>query len=119
MSLKMCRYGILSFSIFFAVLPLSLGSPSPSNPFCGVNTERNTVTMSLVCENGVIDAVTAFFGTPGGSCPTFSAGSCNDGTFQAYAATACVGKRNCSLTTSARADPCSGTVKSIAAAHFR
>ena len=89
---------------------------TPANPFCAYVTERNTVTTSLVCEHGVIDQISAFFGTPTGTCPSYAPGQCNDKAFQAYAAAACLGKAACDLTTAGRADPCNEVVKSIAAA---
>ena len=78
--------------------------------------EYNNVTIDLVCENGVIDAITnAHFGTPTGACPNYAANpACDDATFQAYATATCVGQKNCTLT-SQGADPCLGTVKSIVA----
>jgi hypothetical protein len=88
---------------------------APTNPFCGLVTERNTVSVSMNCQNGVIDTITSFFGTPAGACPNFTPGSCNDKTFQAYAETTCIGKATCTLSSGGRPDPCGGTVKSIAA----
>ena len=89
--------------------------PAPANPFCGFKNEFNTVTLNLTCENGVIDDVSkAFFGTPGGTCPDFVAGSCDDPTFLAYAKATCVGQQSCMLE-SQGADPCLGVQKSIAA----
>ena len=107
---------VLAAGSMTAALAQAPPHPAPANPFCGLMTERNTVTLDLYCVNGVIDAVTsAFFGTPQGSCPTFVADpSCDDPTFLAYAQAACVGQQNCSLV-SQGGDPCPGTVKSIAA----
>ena len=40
-------------------------SIDPQNPFCGFVRERNTVTVELICVNGVIDSLPfAAFGTP-------------------------------------------------------
>lgn len=89
--------------------------PPPSNPFCANKQEFNTVTVDLVCEQGVIDSVThAFFGTPVGNCPNYSAGTCDDPTFAAYANQTCLGQTNCTLM-SQGTDPCLGTIKSITA----
>ena len=92
---------------------VALPPPAPANPFCGFSRERNIVTLELFCVNGVIDNVTAFFGTPVG-CPSPAPGSCNDASFPAYAAATCLGKQNCTL--SSTGDPCGGIVKSISAA---
>ena len=89
--------------------------PAPAQPFCGFKNEFNTVTLNLTCESGVIDAIPlAFFGTPGGACPNYVAGACDDPTFLAYARATCVGQQSCMLE-SQGADPCLGTQKSIAA----
>jgi len=91
--------------------------PPSSNPFCAYKPEFNTVSVNLTCSNGgVISSVSkAFFGTPTGSCPDYSADpSCDDPTFLAYAQTTCVGKTSCVLE-SQGTDPCLGTIKSIAA----
>jgi hypothetical protein len=89
--------------------------PPPSNPFCAYKPEFNLVTVNLTCLNGgVINSVSkAFFGTPTGSCPDYSAGACDDPTFLPYAQATCVGQTTCVLE-SQGADPCLGTVKSIA-----
>ena len=91
--------------------------PASANPFCAYKQEFNNVTIELVCEGGgVIDDVSrAFFGTPTGSCPAYAANpACDDATFLAYARATCIGRANCTLQ-SQGADPCLGTVKSIAA----
>ncbi len=100
-------------SLFLMALLAAASAITPTNPFCGYYSERNTVTLDLVCVNGVIDSVTAFFGTPSG-CPAPAAGACDDPAFQAYAQATCVGQPNCTLV-SQGADPCSGVVKAIAA----
>jgi hypothetical protein len=44
--------------------------PTPSNPFCAFATERNAVSLTLMCEQGVIDEILfASYGLPTGSCP--------------------------------------------------
>lgn len=102
------------FAIASAAVVHAQEHPTPTNPFCGDVYERNTVTVQLFCENGVIDAIpTAFFGTPTGGCPSYSAGACNDPGFLAYARATCIGKTNCSI--SSTSDPCGGIVKGIAA----
>ena len=95
------------------LIALSSAHASPSNPFCGYLQQRNTVSFSLMCVNGVIDNVSsAFFGTPSG-CPNPAAGECDDSTFLAYAQSTCVGRPNCTL--ESQGDPCGGIVKAIAA----
>lgn len=90
--------------------------PPPSNPFCGLSTERNTVDLALLCVSGVMSIEQAFFGTPVGDCTRgFTASpTCDDPAFAAYAKAACNGKTNCTLS-SQGPDPCGGIVKTIAA----
>lgn len=77
---------------------------------------RNTVSLQLVCVGGTIDEITALFGTPTGSCPSFTANStCNSPGFQAYAAATCLGKTSCFLSSAGFSDPCPEVVKTITA----
>lgn len=82
------------------------------NPFCGSSDESGHM---LVCEYGVIDAVSmAFYGTPTGTCPAFSAGICNEGEFLAYAQRQCIGFKYCALTPiNGRPDPCPGMIATL------
>jgi len=88
-------------------------TPVPSNPFCANKEEFNNVTVTLVCQQGVIDYIRSFFGTPVGDCPYYDPGPCDDPNFQAYANATCLGQSNCTLTSTT--DPCVGTEKSIVA----
>ena len=91
--------------------------PPAANPFCGVSTARGGETLTLACENGVIDVLPfAAYGTPSiGPCPNFThSPACDDTQFPGYAASTCVGQAACTLVAPA-ADPCPGTIKSIAA----
>ena len=96
--------------------PAALAAQLPTNPFCAFRYEVNVVRVNLACVNGVIDAVSAFFGTPTGACPSFAADPrCDLASFGAYAQAACLGQRNCSLVSRVDEDPCLGTEKAIAA----
>lgn len=91
--------------------------PPASNPFCGVATARGGETLSLSCENGIIDDLLfVAYGTPNTqACPNFThSPACDDAQFPAYASTTCVGHAACTLAAPAT-DPCPGTIKSIAA----
>ena len=94
--------------------------PPPENPFCGSKTLEGDFSVSLECVNGVIDALeVALYGVQDGECPRYTpSAGCNDASFASYAAAACVGLQNCTLTTSGRPDPCLGTVKSISVAAY-
>jgi hypothetical protein len=92
----------------------------PSNPFCGISTSRNAVTIGLRCATGVIDSLAfASYGTPEvvpGSCAGYAVNaSCNDPSFYALAVSTCVNKTECVLTRQqGDFDPCPEVVKSIA-----
>lgn len=91
--------------------------PPATNPFCGVATARGGETLSLACENGVIESLPfAAYGTPFTQvCPNFTRSpACDDANFSVYAAATCLGRPACTLAAPAT-DPCPGTIKSIAA----
>jgi len=51
----------------------------PTNPFCVYESNVDVIRADLVCVNGAIDSVTAFYGKPGGACPSFTAvAHCSD-----------------------------------------
>jgi hypothetical protein len=87
----------------------------PSNPFCATKSVEGDFNLTLQCINGMIDSIPiAFYGLQTGKCPIFNSSStCNDVGFADYVQEACVGKQNCTISTSTRSDPCLGTVKSI------
>jgi hypothetical protein len=76
------------------------------------------MSLTLVCvEGNIVDVSLALYGNQAGACPAWSAppGACNDAGFLAYARSACLGQRNCTLSTAGRPDPCEGRAKSVAA----
>lgn len=91
--------------------------PSPVNPFCGSNSVAGNIDLTLECVNGVIDSLPiALYGLQSGDCPDYTPDAvCIDVGFAAYAAAACVGQRNCTLSSASRPDPCVGIVKQLSA----
>ncbi|GKU93583.1 hypothetical protein SLEP1_g7166 [Rubroshorea leprosula] len=76
-------------------------------------------TLSLTCPytNQVISSIKfASFGTPSGSCGSFSHGQCSSARALSILQKACIGSRNCSIPVSASTfgDPCGGVTKSLA-----
>ncbi|GLU19005.1 hypothetical protein SLE2022_352760 [Rubroshorea leprosula] len=76
-------------------------------------------TLSLTCPytNQVISSIKfASFGTPSGSCGSFSHGQCSSARALSIVQKACIGSRNCSIPVSASTfgDPCGGVTKSLA-----
>lgn len=112
---------MMRLTVLAAVAAATAAHLPPANPFCANYTERNTVSLTLTCENGIIDDLPlAFFGTPSGSCFNIAPNkSCDAGPgFGSYAKTTCVGKQSCTITSAGFPDPCGGVVKSIyAVAH--
>ena len=79
-----------------------------TNPACGSHANA----LPLLCARGVIEAVTAFYGTPNATCPP-TRGKCDQSNFQAYANATCLGKAACTLLPNG--EPCSNVPKYMAA----
>lgn len=93
--------------------------PAPTNPFCAFSTARNVVSVTLVCETGVIDDILfASYGTPSGSCPNFAINaSCQSPDSMAVVASACMNLSVCTVDVGSGSyppDPCPGIIKSLA-----
>lgn len=74
--------------------------------------------MNLRCRDGkTISSITfASFGTPGGSCQSFSRGNCHAPSSKSIVSKACLGKRSCSVKISNDVfggDPCQDVVKTL------
>jgi hypothetical protein len=98
---------------------LAPSAASYSNPFCGVSSARDTITVALACAPaaGNINAVTfAAYGTPATpSCGAFARGACDLAGFQATVAAQCVGRASCAVTVDhGTTDPCTDVVKTVA-----
>ncbi|KAF9593008.1 hypothetical protein IFM89_019735 [Coptis chinensis] len=80
---------------------------------------RSEPTVQLECSSAdqIISAIKfASFGTPRGTCGTFSHGRCNSTSAHAIVEEACIGLRRCSVgvSISTFGDPCTGVPKSLA-----
>jgi hypothetical protein len=86
-----------------------------STPVCATGAERATVRLS--CPTGqTIQAIDfASYGTPGGTCGSFSQQSCDATTSRNVVSTACLGKGSCAVgaANGTFGDPCVGTVKHL------
>ena len=116
------RRALLAATLAAARLACALAEPPASNPFCGTNTARNVVPVTLACAAGagVISAIDfASYGTPSGSC---SAGwahnaSCDAPNALAAVQSLCLNQSVCTVTGGAgplAPDPCPEVVKSVA-----
>ncbi|KAF9604781.1 hypothetical protein IFM89_010322 [Coptis chinensis] len=98
--------------------PLQFWSnPGPIHTNVSINAKAPE--MHLQCDYGhTISEITfASYGTPRGSCQSFSTGHCHAPSSAAVIAKVCQGKNSCSIDVSNAAfgtDPCRGTVKSLA-----
>eukprot|EP00164_Ancoracysta_twista_P006265 GFYU01008705.1.p1 GENE.GFYU01008705.1~~GFYU01008705.1.p1 ORF type:complete len:1064 (-),score=338.26 GFYU01008705.1:1031-4144(-) len=77
--------------------------------------------VSLSCGASVISDVTfASFGTPSGSCPSLTTGTCNSAKSMDVVKAACLGKSSCTVDAEIQTfdgvDPCYGTKKQLAVA---
>ena len=83
---------------------------------CGSGAEFGNV--SVTCPTGTtIGAITfASYGTPGGSCGSFTTGSCQAASSSSVVSAACLGRSSCMVAASNAlfGDPCSGTTKRLA-----
>lgn len=100
---------------------LPLAAATYSNPFCGVTTSRDAVSVSLECAPGAGAITTIFFaayGTPDVSqgCGSFHYNSsCNLAGYLATAQKVCLGKTSCTLEADhSSPDPCTNVIKTIA-----
>jgi hypothetical protein len=90
---------------------------APGSSVCGTAAENDSATLS--CPAGqIIDAVVfASFGTPAGTCGSFTASSCDAAGSAATVQALCAGKRSCSVPATNSAfggDPCHDTTKKLA-----
>lgn len=92
-----------------------------SNPFCGVSTERDSVSVGLACSpaSGVITQINfASYGTPivSGACGTFTVNtSCDLPGFLSKVELACINQTGCVITEDhTDPDPCVNVVKTMA-----
>nr|GME21068.1 beta-galactosidase 8 [Ipomoea batatas] len=81
--------------------------------------KQEGATLSLECPlpNQVISTIKfASFGTPQGTCGSFSHGKCKSTNALSVVKKACIGSRNCSLGVSSTTfgNPCAGVIKSLA-----
>ena len=86
------------------------GAPPMANVRADILCDDTTATVTAV--------VFASYGTPAGTCPSFTKGACDATNSSAVVTAACVGQRACSVfpNTSTFGDPCFGTAKVLALA---
>jgi pectate lyase len=94
-----------------------LVSPVSSAGLCDTAEENNS--LMLICPSGqvITEIKFASYGTPGGSCGSFTAGSCNASNSVSVVSDACKGMNSCTVYAGndSFGNPCEGTVKMLAA----
>jgi hypothetical protein len=105
------KLGLIGLNLLFAIF----SSQAFSAALCGGSREEQTTSLS--CPAGqVISSVTfASYGTPGGSCGSYTLSSCNASNSKNVIQAACVGKASCQVRASNGifGDPCSGIYKRL------
>jgi hypothetical protein len=91
-----------------------------SNPFCGISSARDAISLSLECAPaaGAISSVTfAAYGTPvtSGGCGAFQRGACDLPGFLSTVQAACLNRTSCTISVDhGTPDPCTDVIKSLA-----
>jgi hypothetical protein len=92
------------------------GGTTTTTGTCVQATEGSAISLS--CPSGqVIGSINfASYGTPNGSCPSFSTSSCHASTSKSKVESSCLNKQSCtvSATNGVFGDPCQGTKKKLA-----
>ncbi|MEO5729220.1 MAG: M12 family metallo-peptidase [Byssovorax sp.] len=82
---------------------------------CATANEGGTATLSCPAGKVITSVSFASYGTPGGSCGSFSTSSCNAASSASVVNNACLNKASCAVaaTNQVFGDPCGGTVKRL------
>ena len=120
---RLANLSTVSASIDTAIgLAESAWTTAAPSGSCGYVAENSVLTLTCAPKPGATagnftGVAFASFGTPEGSCPQFTASSCNSGNSVAAVTASCLGKASCSIpatNTFFGGDPCYGTVKALA-----
>lgn len=103
---------------FYNALPgrFSVAWSNSSATQCGAGAESTTVTFTCPAGTVISGVQFASFGTPAGSCGSYTTGTCNAANSSAVVASLCVGKPSCAIAVGDAlfGDPCFNTVKTFA-----
>lgn len=96
------------------MLLLCCGALNAQN-VCGTANEGGTVTLTAPAGNVFISIVFASYGTPNGSCGSFTVGACHAANSQSIVEGVFLGQNSASInaTNTVFGDPCSGTAKRL------
>jgi len=101
-------------NLLAALLLLSINSAF-SQTLCGMANENGTVTITAPPGNFITSVQFASYGTPDGSCGSFTIGACHAANSLAICEAAYIGNNSASVAASngVFGDPCNGTVKRL------
>ncbi len=91
-------------------------SSALGSDLCAQTQENGTATLACPAGQTITGVVFASYGTPDGSCGSFTASSsCDASTTTAIVTSACVGQQSCSIDANngVFGDPCEGTAKAL------
>src|SRR5688572_21727195 len=99
----------------FTLLCISLSCYSYSQTICGTANENGVVTLTAPAGRVFVSVTYASYGTPNGSCGSFTSGSCHAANSMNICSTALVGRNSASINASngVFGDPCGGTLKRL------
>jgi hypothetical protein len=82
---------------------------------CGTAPENSPVTLSCPSGSTITSINYASYGTPTGTCPSFTNSTCNATTSTSVVTTACLNKASCTVNANNATfgDPCVGTLKNL------
>ena len=100
---------------FFLVLFSALSIYSNAQTICGTANEGGSVTLTAPVGNVIISIDFASYGTPNGSCGSFTIGACHASNSVSVCSTAFVGQNSATIaaTNAVFGDPCVGTGKRL------
>jgi hypothetical protein len=98
------------------IIPTSIVPPpqNPSNPFCGSILNLDTLTLTCADAGSTINSILfASYGTPTGTCPSWTRGACDEANTTAIVKAACLGQSSCNVVAGPPqfSDPCYNVVK--------
>lgn len=103
----------MKFCLYILAIALSLSAGAQS--ICGTANENGTVTLTAPAGKVFTTITFASYGTPNGSCGSFTIGGCNASNSKTLVEAAFLNKNSASIdaSNSVFGDPCSGTVKRL------
>lgn len=98
-----------------SVLALTLSFSGISQTLCGTANEGSSVTLTAPAGSVFTSVTFASYGTPNGSCGSFTTGACHAANSQTIVESALIGNNSATIsaTNGVFGDPCNGTVKRL------